>query len=75
MLVTKLPPVSMSSYSSNPAIHLHPGMCKPCDEVELKDCFLLHGEHALTLFSFISEIESMSFWAHFLSLNYTSGLV
>jgi hypothetical protein len=106
MLVTKLPPILVSSYYSNPRlrfstsrvlilkvtvkdrdsivlklvnlnqiIHLHPRIHKPRHLAELKDCPLLHSEHAPTPFSLISGIERMRFCAHFLNLNYPSGLV
>jgi hypothetical protein len=52
-LINKLPQISQNFYYSNPLIYLHPRMHKPCNVVELKDCLLLHSEHAPTLFSHI----------------------
>jgi hypothetical protein len=55
-LVTRLLPISVSSYYSNPLINLYPQMHKLSYLVKLKDCLLLHSEHAPTLFSLISGI-------------------
>jgi hypothetical protein len=41
LVVTKLPPISVSSYYSNPLIHLYLRMHKLSCIVELKDCLFL----------------------------------
>ena len=69
VLVTKLSPTSVISYYSNSLIHLHPLIHKPSYVVELKDCLLIHSEHAPTPFSLIYGKERMRF-THFLDLNY-----
>jgi hypothetical protein len=75
MRVTKLPPISVRSYHSNPIIRLNPLMHKPIYVVELKDLFLLHSEHAPTHFLLISGIERMRFFKHFLDLIYPREIV
>jgi hypothetical protein len=69
MLITKVPPLSVSSYYSNPVIHLNPQMHKPSYVVGPKDYLLLDSEHAPTLFFSNSGIKCMGLFAQFLNLN------
>ncbi len=62
----------LSSYYSNPLIHLYHNSSYV---EERTDCLLLHSEHAPTLLFLISGIECMCFPTHFLALNFLQRIV